>query len=173
MRKQMLAGLVLCASLLITGTICRADGNHRFGIGANYWKTIKNIDLQNVDKNGFSWLATYQYAPGSPLSLETDIEYFNRGFAGTSKDVFAPQAFIILGTSLYGALGIGTYYSDGEFAHDPFYALRLGLDFPLTRSIYMDINVNYRFNEWTNIHDMANDINSDTINIGAALRIAF
>lgn len=142
-------------------------------MGANYWKTIKDVDLNDVDKNGFSWLATYQYAPGSPLSLEADIEYFYNGFAGTTRDVFAPQAYIVLGTSLYGALGIGCYFADDEFSKDPFYAIRLGLDFPLIRPIYMDINVNYRFNEWKNIHDLASDIHSDTITIGAAIRTEF
>lgn len=171
--KRFLTVMIICAAMLGSVATGLAGNSNRLGIGANYWKTIRDLDLHDIHKNGFSWLLTYQYAPGCPLSLEADLEYFNRGFAGTSEDVFAPQAFIVLGTSLYGALGIGTYYSDSEFASDPFYAFRLGFDFHIFRSIYMDINVNYRFNEWTNIHDMADDINSDTITIGTAVRMEF
>lgn len=171
--KRIITVILFCASLghdIATGG---TEPVNRLGAGANYWKTIKHIDFNDVDKNGFSWLLTYQYAPGSPLSLEADLELFRSGFAGTSDEVLAPQAYIVLGTSIYGALGIGTYYSDGEFAEDPFYAIRLGFDFPVIQPVYIDINVSYRFNDWENIRDMARNINSDTITVGAAIRVEF
>ncbi|MDD5523084.1 MAG: hypothetical protein PHI84_19880 [Kiritimatiellae bacterium] len=172
MRRRKMA-IVLCASLLIGGATCHAEGNHRFGVGANYWTAVKNIDVHDIDEDGMSWLATYQYASGSPLSLEANLEVFKEGFAGSPKNVYAPQAFVLVGCNLYAGAGIGIYYSDDEFADKPFYAVKVGLDLKLLPSLYLDINANYRFNKWKNISELADEIDSDTIILGAALRLAF
>jgi hypothetical protein len=173
MGRRIIPAIVLCVSLLVGDITCGAEGNHRFGVGANYWKAVKNIDVHDIDEDGMSWLASYQYTPGSPLSLETNLEIFRKGFAGATENVYAPQAFILVGCNLYAGAGIGIYYSDNEFADRPFYAIKAGLDLELLPSLYLDINANYRFNEWKNISELGHDIDSDTIILGAALRLAF
>lgn len=91
----------------------------------------------------------------------------------TTKEVYAPAAYLVLGTGLYGALGIGGSYSDGDFSKDPFYALRVGVAIEVLPKLFLDINANYRFNEWEEIKTVDEDTNTDTITLGAAVRIEF
>ena len=173
MKRFAALAVVSCAILLMFLAASRADdADNRIGIGANYWRSIKNIDIQDFDSNGFSWLATYQYSPGL-FSLETDLEIFQQGFSGADKNVFAPQALVLLGSSFYGGIGIGTYYADSHFSGKAFYALKLGLDINLFGPVYADISANYRFNEGKSLRDAVKDINSDTIMMGAAVRVEF
>ena len=175
MNRKNTVVIVMSVVMLFASLAIGADSqkSSHFGIGANYWKAVKDIDVQNVDKNGMSWLLTYKYAPDTLLKLEADLEVFKKGFAGVTENVYAPQAYVILGAGLYAGLGIGTYYADGGFADSPFYAFKAGLDLELLPSIWLDINANYRFNEWGNLGDVAENISTDTVTIGAALRLAF
>ncbi|MCO5045564.1 MAG: hypothetical protein M9963_12065 [Kiritimatiellae bacterium] len=147
------------------------SGPHRFGVGAHYWKAVKDIDVKDVDEDGFSWVATYQYKP-SAFGLGIDVEWKEKGFAGSTEDVYEPQAYLILGRALYAAAGVGGYYSDGEFADDPFYLFRAGFDVELLPSIRLDIHALYRFEKWDNLENSDTNADSDTITLGAALRIA-
>ena len=92
------------------------------------------------------------------------------GYAGAAQDVWAPQAYLILGKTLYGAVGVGGYYSDGNWADKPFYAFRLGVDLEFFSRLHLDLNANYRFQDWSSLN--ASDIKSDTITLGVAARIA-
>lgn len=163
--------LLLCAGLLACTLGARAeDSALRLGAGAHYWTTVKNIDVDNIDKHGFSWVGTVQYWP-SWIGIEADVEWLQKGYAGSTKDVWAPQAYLILGKTLYGAVGIGGYYSDGEWANKPFYAFRIGADLEVLPHVHLDINANYRFEDWSALN--THDVKSDTITLGAAARIAF
>ena len=173
MKKHIAMAAVVCAGLLACNTAYAANASHRLGIGANYWKTLKDLDLSEFDNHGISWLATYQYSPGTLLSLEADAEIFRKGYVGAAENIYAPQAYVLIGSSLYAGLGIGIYYLDGEFADSPFYALRAGVNLELIPSLYLDINANYRFEQWKNISAMADEEGTDTITLGAALRFAF
>jgi hypothetical protein len=151
----------------------RAESANRLGVGVNYWTMLDDIDVHNIDKNGFSWLATYQYKPAALLKVEADLEMFQKGFQGIDSAVYAPEAYLVLGSTIYGAAGVGILYADSSFAHDPFYALRAGLDLEILPQFYLDLNVNYRFTKWANTSAMAENINADTMLLGAALRFAF
>jgi hypothetical protein len=141
-------------------------GAHRIGFGVNYFKTIDDLD-ENFDKNGFSYLASYQYAPIRILKIEADLELIP-DLADSSDPVLAPQVFVTVGGLFYAAAGIGIYYSDGDWGNAPFYMLRAGLDFPILPRLFLDINANYRFNDWDTIEWA--DVDTDTIRLGAALR---
>jgi len=173
MRKTILSAAVVfaLACLVPAPAALAADGmgNHRLGVGANYWKTIDEIDVANVDEDGLSWLLTYQYAPMGLFKFEADLEYFP-DLGGGSDPVWAPQAFVILGGTLYAGAGIGIYTSDGDWGDAPFYMLRAGLDFPVLPFLFLDINANYRFNDWGSLS--GNDLDTDTIRLGAAVRFA-
>ena len=164
-------GALLCGGLLLFASGARADDEgFRIGAGAHYWTTVKNINVDSIDKHGFSWVGTLQYWP-SWVGLEADVEWLQKGYAGALQDVWAPQAYLILGKTLYGAVGIGGYYSDGTWNNKPFYAFRIGADLEALPHIHLDINANYRFEDWSSLN--SNSVKSDTITLGAAARLAF
>lgn len=142
------------------------DAVSRLGLGANYWTAIDDIDVDNVDEEGFSYFVSYQYRPGL-LGLELDVEMLPDRFG---EDAYAPAAYVILGGAIYAAAGIGIVNQDSEWADDPFYALRAGLDLELLPSIYLDLSASYRFDSETKIKDAVDEIDTDTLFLGAALR---
>lgn len=165
-----LATLALALTLL-TATSATAEIKHRFGVGAHYWTALDNIDVDDVKEDGFAYLVSYQLRPASLIKFGLDVEMLPKAFGGAAKSVYAPQAYVILGNTLYAGLGVGTYFTDGDFSKDPFFNLRAGLDLRLLPFIYLDINANYRFEEWDSIKSLDEDISSDTITLGAAVRI--
>lgn len=169
--KKLLGFALVLGLMVMAAQNTSAEVKHRFGIGAHYWTTVKNIDVDNVKEDGFAYLATYQIRPASLIKFGLDIEMLPKEYGGSDKNVYAPQAYVLLGGFVYAALGIGTYYTDGDFSKDPFYNLRAGVDLHVLPFIYLDINANYRFEEWNDIKTVGDNINSDTITIGAAVRI--
>lgn len=163
------AGLLWMAS---TGRAQEQESNNQLGVGVHYWTTVKNIDVNDIDKNGFSYLAMYQYHYGW-VGIEADLEWFQKGFGGANQDVYQPQAYLILGKVIYAAAGIGGYYSDGKLADNPFYAFRVGLDIPLLPILHLDINANYRFENWDDLSTEGKSVDTDTVTLGAAARLAF
>ena len=139
---------------------------HRLGFGVNYWKTIDDID-EEFDSHGFSYLASYQYAPVPFFKVEADVEFFP-DLVDSADPVFAPELFVTVGRLIYAGAGIGVYYTDGDWANEPFYMLRAGLDFPIAPRLFLDINVNYRFNDWNTLE--WSDLDTDTVRVGAAVR---
>lgn len=167
--KKVFFPLFLCTSLLLSPVTCLSE-EHRIGIGANYWVTLDDIefDEEKIDDDGFSFLATYQYWPGL-LGFELDLEFLPDRFGDSA---IAPQAYILVGRSIYAGAGIGINYSDSEFSDQPFFALRAGLNLELLPGIYADIYANYRFNDKKDIENEQTDIDTDTVFLGAAVRIA-
>ena len=175
MRKQRLsvrvAGLVLLAMAGGAG-VQEAAGDHQVGVGAHYWKALDDIDTKDVDEDGFSYAAMYRYRYDW-IGLEAGVEYFKKGFGGAGEAVYQPQAYLLVGKVLYAGAGIGGYYTDGEWGDKPFYALRAGLDIPILPILHLDIQAHYRFEEWSDLSDKAKDIDTDTVTLGAAARLAF
>ena len=175
MKRSLIALLVASTGLLwmaSTGRAQEEERNNEIGVGVHYWTTVKNIDVHDVDKNGFSYLAMYQYHYGW-VGIEGDLEWFKKGFGGADKDVYQPQAYLILGKIIYAAAGIGGYYTDSKLSDNPFYAFRVGLDIPLLPILHLDINANYRFENWDDLSTEGKSINTDTVTLGAAARLAF
>ncbi len=146
-------------------------GNHRLGLGGHYWKSIDDIDVSDINEDGFAMVVSYQYKP-TLFGFQFDVEIADEQLTGKSKAVYSPQAFLIVGGLVYGGLGIGTHYSDGDFADKPFYALKAGLDFELLPRIHLDINANYRFDNW-DINEVTEDVDTDTVTLGLVGRIEF
>lgn len=172
MKKRMLlaVGIIGLAVSMQEG---RAESENRFGVGANYWTVLDNIDAHNIDKNGFSGLVSYQRRLGALLALEGDVEIFPKNFQGITDTAYAPEAFVVLGSTIYGAAGAGILYADSKFANEPFYALRAGLNLEILPRIFLDLNVNYRFAKTTDLSATAKDIDTNTLLAGAALRLGF
>ena len=151
-----------------------AEVEHRIGIGAHYWTVLSDIDADDVDvdEDGLAYLLTYQLRPASLIKFGIDIEMLPENFGGSEEEVFAPQAYVIIGGGIYAGIGIGGYYTDGEFSEDTFYNVRAGFDFCLFPFIYVDVNANYRFEDWGGINTLEDDITEDTVTLGAAVRFA-
>ena len=146
-------------------------GDHRLGIGGHYWTAVDDIDISEIDEDGFAMVVSYQYKP-SLFGFQFDVEIADEQLTGQNETVYSPQAFLIVGGLVYGGLGIGTHYADGDFADEPFYALKAGLDFELLPHIHLDINANYRFEDF-DVEAVEEDIDTDTVTLGLVGRIEF
>ena len=150
-----------------------AGSGASLGVGVHYWKSLEDVEFEDVDENGLSWIASLRMDVSSLVKFQTDLEMFPKEFGGTEEPVYAPCALVLVGPSIYGGLGIGTYYYMGEFADKPFYTLRAGLDLKLLPTLSLDINANYRWEEWKGLGDAVEAIDTDTITLGAAVRLTF
>lgn len=165
MKKWM--GVLL--ALLATASVALAeDSVHRLGVGANYWIALDDLS-SDVDENGFSYLISYQFRPGL-LGLQIDGEMLPDRFG---EHAYAPAAYAIIGKAIYAAAGIGIVNQDGEWADDPFFALKAGLDLEVLPRIYLDISASYRFDAETDLGDAFEAIDTDTVFLGAAARFGF
>lgn len=169
--KRFMAVVVLVA--VVCGFGCgtvMAEPSHRLGAGAHYWISMDDVEVDDVKDTGLAYMFSYQYSTGALLLFEANLEVFPEDMTGTDKNLYAPQAFILLGGAIYGGLGAGYFYYDGEFSGDPFYILRAGLNMEILPSIYLDINANYHFTDIGTIKDVGDDIDTDTLTLGAMVR---
>jgi hypothetical protein len=171
MRKFWMAW-ILASALFFSVEQISVAGDHSIGVGARYWTALGDIDVDDVDESGLAYLVSYQYRPAMLLKFGVDVEMLPEQFAGAVEDVYAPQVYVIIGSVIYAGVGIGGYFTDGEFAEDSFYNVRAGVDLSLFPFIHLDINANYRFEEWADINDIDEDISEDTITIGATVRLS-
>ncbi len=165
MRRSMRIGVV--GLLLLAVLPIMAQAGHRIGVGANYWKVIDDIDVRDIDDSGVSYHVSYQYRPQGLFALDLTLERLPDRF-GTSA--YAPQAYLLVGRVLYAGIGAGMVYTDGNFADEPFYALKAGLELPLF-FLRLDLSGHYRFNDFADLKDSDRKIGTDTVFLGASLRL--
>ena len=166
MKNAMIVYIVM-AMLIFAGDTWA--GEHRIGGGLSYWVTVDDIDIDKVDDDGLSFLASYQYWTSDYLGIEIDLELLPDRFG---ESAYAPEFYVLLGKSIYAGAGIGIVHADGSFADEPFFALRAGLNLELLPRVFVDISANYRFNDTVELKEEDTDIDTDTIFLGAALRFA-
>ena len=169
--------IIILMSALIFGlaSSTRADwpeNRHRFGAGIHYWASLEDIIIEEADDDGLAIMLSYQYQIIKFFTIEADLEFMGKGYAGAPKTVIAPQIYVLIGRGLYGGAGVGMSYTDGNWANSPFFALRAGVDLEIIPSIYLDLNVNYRSEEW-GFSDFDENIQLKTITLGAMLRYEF
>lgn len=158
--------LLLMLLALIAGP---AAADHRIGFGVHHWQTVDDLadeGFEGIDDKGTSGIVSYQYMPEGIFSLELDLEYFADGFAGSTEAAYSPQAYLLVGHGLYAGAGVGVTHSDGETS-DMFYAAKLGFDIAIIPRLSLDINANYRFDDW----DLIDDVETDTVTLGALVRL--
>lgn len=167
--QKTLQAMMLLGLIVLTATSAYA-GEHRIGGGANYWVSIDDIEIgdNKLDDDGIAFFGSYQYWSGL-FGIEVDAEFLPDRFG---ESAIAPQAYLLVGKGVYGGIGIGTTYTDGDFAEEPFFALKAGLNIELLPGIYADIYGNYRFNDTADFDDEESDIDTDTVFLGMAVRIA-
>jgi hypothetical protein len=172
MKKVWLGGLV---AVVLTGMTGWASADHAIGAGANYWRMVDDIkDNPEFDRDGVSYYLSYQFKPVPVFFLEAQLESMPDGFIAGDNSVIAPQVYVgakIL--FIYGAAGIGRYYSDGDWSGEMFYVLRAGVDLTLMPFVHLDINANYQFYNMDELDGETTDIGTDTVRLGAAVRMVF
>ncbi len=146
------------------------DEGRSIGVGVHYWIALDDIDVDDVDEDGVAWVISYQTPLSDVLTVELDVEILPDDFAGADGTVLSPQAFLLLGSDLYGGVGIGIYHADGEFSEDPFYVGRVGIKLDILPEIQLDVSGNYRFTEWDD--SVTEDIDTDTVTLAATARLA-
>ena len=175
MRHATPFAVCLCLIVLaLAGPATASAADHRFGVGANYWRALDDLVDEgfDVDEDGVAPYLTYQLVPAGIFRFELDLEYFESGFGGSPTEAFSPQAFVLVGEGFYAGVGVGvTYSSDlpGDEISDPFYIARVGLDFVLVPRVHLDVNANYRAGTF----DALDEASTDTITLGAAVRFGF
>jgi len=88
---RMLPGFMVVLGLLFSAVVSsNADIKHRFGVGAHYWTTLENIDVDEVEEDGFAYLVSYQLRPASLIKFGLDVEMLPESFGGAEDPVFAP-----------------------------------------------------------------------------------
>ena len=153
----------------LCGVALSARAESSLGLGARYFQTVDSLD-KPFEEDGLAPLISLKLELASLLHLQVDGVLYPDGYAGSVKDVLSPQAFVLLGQGLYAGLGVGTLYTDGEFSNNPFFIARAGLDIPLFPALHLDLNANYEFSDWDGINDLDDNVDTDTVTLGAALR---
>ncbi len=157
--------VIAALCVLFTASASRAE--FRLGGGIHYLKTVGDIkDAPEFDSSAFNIVASGQMTI-PPFKFEGEVEWVN-DYGGSGESLLLPQAFVLFGGMLYGGVGIGTGYIDGEWFDKPFYALRAGVDIPLG-PVGIDINANYRFMN-TSVFEDAGSEDLDSITFGAIVR---
>ena len=166
MKSCILRLLVVVACSFAVG----AQAETSLGLGARYFQTIDSLE-KPFEESGLAPLISLRTDLGALLRLQVDGVLYPEGYAGSRDDVFSPQAFLLLGSGLYAGLGVGTLYANSDFADSPFFIARAGLDIALFPGLHLDINANYEFAEWDGINELDENVDTDTVTLGAALRI--
>jgi hypothetical protein len=165
--KQTSVLLVSAVLILLLAAASPAEAGVRFGGGIHYLNTLGDIkDDSEFDENSIgimgSLLLTSQI-----LKLEAAVEYIP-DYAGLDEALILPQGYVLLGGLIYGGVGIGLGYFDGEWFDDPFYALRAGVDIYLG-GLDLDVFATYRFQKWDALDGLESD-DADSITFGALIR---
>jgi len=159
---------LLVVSLVLAGALAApAQAAGRFGGGVHYLRTLGDIkDSPGFNENALAFLASYQI-DAMMLKLEGDVEWI-LDYGGTGNALIQPQAYVLLGDFVYGGVGIGTGYFDGEWWSDPFYALRAGVNLTLA-GLDFDAYALYRFQD-TEVFEEFGKQDLDSITFGAQIR---
>lgn len=167
MRRLVITIVLSCCFLLSTGAGDPANCGHRIGGGIHYLRTLGDIkDIPEWDPNAVGFMISYQFTT-SLIKIEGDLEWIP-DYGGTEKTMFQPQGWLILGGFIYGAIGIGWNYFDGEWLDDPFYGLRLGADLSFG-GIGLDCFATYRFLNTRMLKDIDEE-DVDSITFGVMVR---
>lgn len=164
-------GCWIALFFLVAG-LARAEDN-RLGVGLHYWRTVDDVDIDDVQEDGLAYVITYQRLLGDLFRLGLEAEYYPDEFVGSTDASWSPQALLTVGGGLYAGLGIGMgYYEDG-WADEPYYLLRGGLELELLPEIYLDFHLNYRAENFDDIRDVDEKIDTDVLTLGVAVRFAY
>ncbi len=155
-----LAALAVCVTPIHNAYALSVGG------GVHYLRNLGEIEDNGYEANSFSIIGSVQF-PLAMLKLEADVEYMF-DLMGTDEAAWLPQAYALVGGMIYGGVGIGIVNFDGEWADDPFYNLRAGVNLPLS-SMSLDLYATYQFWNDEQLEDLTGD-DLDSITFAGVLR---
>ena len=163
--------VVSLLALAVLGPSTAAGAEHRLGLGLHYWKSVKDLPKEgfpDVDDSGVAWVGSYIFDVEGPLKFGLDLEYFGDGFGGSTSSAWAPQAFLLFGSGLYGGIGVGiTLASSFDSNHsDPYFLARVGIDFPIFPRLTLDLNLNWDADAFNQL----DNFDSDALTLAAIVR---
>ena len=170
--KNTLLVTAVCAVLAAATTV--QAKSFEIGGGATYWYSIDEAKDKSFDRDGLAYYVSSEIFLANYLAIALEVEKMPEDFVFLEEDMYLPAAYLILGDGIYVGAGVGGYYYDGEFEGDPWFALRGGFKIPFfSNALVLDVNVNYRTEKWDDIKNADDKIGSETLMVGAALRLAF
>jgi len=169
-RRDTIASLAVALAMLALVGLAGLAGPAAagsIGAGVHYLKTVGDIkETSGIDENAFGFIGSYQHGAGM-LKLEGDVEWVN-DYLGSGHSMIEPQAYALVGNSLYAGAGIGIGYIDDNWQDKPFYALRAGYKLPLS-AFSLDGFASYRFQKLDTIEGATSD-DLDSITFGLIAR---
>lgn len=171
----MLRKYLTCAGLIALGLFVaapvHAEGETSIGGGVHYNIYIDDIESDDVDEEAFSYVIALRHNFSPLLGLEIAGELQPEDMTGREEDTIIPQAYLFVGKVVYAGAGIGIGYYDGDFADDPNYYLRAGLDLEFIPDLFLDISARYVVQDIDEVGDeIEESVDTDTITLGANLR---
>jgi hypothetical protein len=137
----------------------------KLGAGVHYMKTVGSIsDTPEFNSDALNLLVAGKLGLGL-IAIEGDSEWA-LDYGGSDKTLWIPQVFGLVDLRrIYGGVGIGSGYFDGEWFNNPVYTLRAGINLPLGR-LSLDINANYQFISSSALEGLGSE-DLDTVTLGA------
>jgi len=164
----------LLALTLAAPCLMAADGsNFQIGVGANYWIALEDAVDESFDEDGLGWMISARYMATPYFGFGLELERSPDNYVALEEPMYCPAAYLILGKGLYAGLGAGTYVYDGDFIEDVFYGLRIGLVADVLPGVVVDINLNYRVDSWSGIKHVDDEVDTDNVILGGAVRLKF
>jgi len=162
-----LATLAAAVIVSIAAFSAEASADVRIGGGIHYLKTVGDLkDASGFDDQSVGFLGGVRLV-GPLLTLEGDVEVVP-DYAGSDEILWQPQGYAFVGNFFYGGVGIGVgYLGELGWQSDPFYALRVGVDFVLG-SLDLDAFVSYRFQKADDLSALGSD-DLNTLTLGAMI----
>jgi len=171
MRRQGLF-LLLFAGVLVSWAGAAQAGGGKIGGGIHYLRNLGDITDDgaiDLNQNSIALIGSYQ-RDMRMFKLEGDVEYVF-DYVGTGEAMWEPSAWGLIGLGtlpLYAGAGIGIGYTNDQWQTNPFYALRLGVDFTLS-NLNMDVYGSYRFQSDHDLEELTGE-DLDSITFAALVR---
>lgn len=163
MRSTILVSVVAVLTCVIVSSAQAAQ----FGAGLHYQRSVGDFDVDELDKNDFTIFGSVTI-PVALVKVEGDVE-LTPDYLGSDNLLVQPAAYGLLDLGLtYGGIGIGIGYLDGEWATNPFYALRGGAELGLG-GFAVDAFLEYRFQD-ASFGDAIRDLDLDALRLGAQVK---
>lgn len=161
--KRIVIAIAVVAALIASTQAASAAS---IGGGVHYLRNLGDIEDNGYEPNNFSILGSFQF-PVAMLTLEADVEYMF-DLMGTDEGAWLPQAYALVGGMIYGGAGIGIVNADGEWADNPFYNLRAGVNLPLA-AMKLDVYATYQFWSDDQLESLTGD-DLDAVTFAGVLR---
>jgi hypothetical protein len=133
---------------------------------------VTPIDAHLLPEWGSAFLISYQIVPAGLIRFEADLELLDGDRERDAEPDFAPQVFVVSGSTLYAGLGTGLEVREGVPAEKPFYSLKAGVDLEVLPLVYLDFNAKTRLSD-RSLDELIQEGEVEGLSVAGMLRIQF